>query len=154
MWNTPADLIMGSGFWPFVVSQRFLDLWRARGLAGVDDWKPVQVRGAGDPTYFFPVLPPPHVRADLSSMKMRWMRQPSCSNCESGTVLGYERVVICLDSWDGTDLFELVNRPGEVVASPRLAKWAVEHEISNFALIPANERSVDHTQTWKKEPPA
>jgi hypothetical protein len=150
-WKTPGDVIMGGGFWPFVVSRRFFEIWGAEDLQGVGEWQPVQVQGAGDPDYLLPILPPPHIRADLSLMNMRWMRQPTCFYCESGTVLGYDRLVVCATSWDGSDLFELVNRPGEVIVSPRLAEWAGAHEITNFSLVAADERAVDHTLSWKKQ---
>jgi hypothetical protein len=81
-----GDFIVGDVH-PFLVSQRFKDLYESGGYRGIDSFSPVQLyfrRQLLDAPYYFPRIPPNFHRADLDRCGVKYDPTAICPRCQHG----------------------------------------------------------------------
>lgn len=130
-----GDLVFGTSR-PFLASSRLVQAWSEEGLTGIDSWDPVEVRGQPKGAWFHPTIPVATVRADQSRMTLTWKQPPTCDHCQQGWWTRFEGLALEAATWQGQDLFYLLNLPGFTLVSSRFARWAEAHDFENLELVP------------------
>lgn len=149
-WADLMDCTAGN----LVVSETFKRIYEDYRLQGISEFWPVETRKvrkrkaltAPIPSYFFAELEPAHVRIDSAASGVRRSEPPTCTLCEQGgTLRRMDRIVIREDTWNGEDVFSLLNSPGHIMASERLRFLCEANNLANVYLVPAEDVRIDYT---------
>lgn len=136
-----------------LLSERFVTLWDAEKLVGLDILGPVEITKVIPkkmrtrlPSYFVGRVQ--HSRAVVDDIESgidyeeRW----TCSECRvAENMLRIRRIVLEEDSWAGEDLFIARGLPGFILTSERFKKFCDDRQFANVKLINALDYSIDWT---------
>lgn len=81
-----GDIIVGDVH-PFLVSQKFKDLYEAGGFKGIERFSPVQLyfrRKPLEDAYYYPHIPPNFHKADLDRCGIKYDPDGICPRCQHG----------------------------------------------------------------------
>lgn len=128
-----------------LVSERFLSLFQARGLTGLEEVGPVEIvrldarrMVAAPPRYRCCRVARGRAVVDDAASGLVRARPWACEECRSGgTIEGASRVVLEPGSWSGEDVFKARGLPGKVLVSERFERLCEQEQVTNCALIPA-----------------
>lgn len=130
-----------------LVSERPLGQFRAGGLTGLEDLRPVEIvklrprgRVAAPPRYVCcRVARGRAVVDDVASGLVRERRRDCAEYRFGGTIKGARRVILEPGSWSGEDVFKARGLPGTVLVSERFKALCNQERATNCVLIPAEE---------------
>jgi len=146
-----GDFLWGT-FTPFMVSDRFKEIYEKEGLTGIETFYPhaeivrVGRRKSGDippdmPAYHLVKIP--WGRANMDDEASEIERKPrDCDYCR-GSPKRFERVIIQPGSWLGDDLFIPRGLFGIVLASQRFKEIVEAYGLKNIWLIPSERYAYD-----------
>lgn len=144
-----GDLAFGPGE-EFLVSERFVSLWRHDRLTGLHGFEPVEIVKVRHRGKRFRELPPKYfsvwagrsdVAIDQVRSGMQWVSPatPLCEVCrEGGIKKGWRRIV--LEREPKENVF-VARGLGSVLADQRFKDFCEEHSLKNCPLVPAEEAS-------------
>jgi hypothetical protein len=147
--DKPGDSITGPGFDGFLATTNLQAAYIEASLSGVIDWRPVEIVNWSGSPYRLTVLPDPTARADVARMDIEFSRSPDCSNCQQGTIVGYRGVVVDESTWNGDDIFLLMNL-GLLVVTDRFKTIVDENEFTGLSFEPAS----NFTPAFARQRPA
>lgn len=132
---------------PFLVSERFKDLYQKSGLKGIEEFRPVEVvkirhkrkTSSEPPQYYHVKIVYGKTVIDPVLSQITYYGEPTCSVCRIGTIESYEKTILDLDTWDGADIFSPIGLPGAIVVSEKFRDFVKEHGFTNLELTPAEE---------------
>lgn len=133
-----------------LVSERFVEAFRAEGLTGLEGFHPVEVvrvrsrkKRAGNaltvPRYF--VVWPCFGRAavDLVLNRVRFSKPPTCAECRSTGIDAINGFVLEPGTWGGEDIFRPRGMQGDIVVSERFKNFVERHGFTNMVLTPTEQ---------------
>jgi hypothetical protein len=144
-----GDFIDGVGY-ELLVSERFVEAFRAEGLIGLDGFHPVEVvrvrrmtkrsrKPLTVPRYF--VVWPCFGRAavDLVLNRVRVSEPPTCTECRATGIDATHGFVLEPGTWAGEDIFRPRGMQGRVVVSERFKDFVERHGLTNMRLTPTED---------------
>ncbi|WNG26411.1 hypothetical protein F0U62_22050 [Cystobacter fuscus] len=138
-----GDFIDGVGY-ELLVSERFVEAFRAEGLTGLEGFHPVEVvrvrrmKKKREPLtvlrYF--VVWPCFGRAavDLVLNRVRFSTPPTCTECRATGINATHGFVLEPGTWAGEDIFRPRGMQGKVVVSERFNRFVERHGLTNMRL--------------------
>jgi hypothetical protein len=121
--------------------------WRAfeeAGIQGLADPLPVdmvEVRGPVDRKLaenYLLARVQPGASVDRVKSGLKTSEGDVCPVCGSaGTIEGYDRVAVDMDSWLGLDVFRVNGLPGPILVAPRVREVCQDSALSICKLVPA-----------------
>jgi hypothetical protein len=146
--NRLGDFIFGDAN-PFLVSQKFNDLYIAGSFKGIASFSPVQLyfrKQLLEATYFFPHIPPNHNKIDYDRCGITYDPAAICPRCQLGGKVDNSGMTgtYWLDEGAITeDVFEN-NAAGHYAFSQRLKDAMEAAGITNTLFVPAAEFVPSH----------
>ncbi|OJH38658.1 hypothetical protein BON30_20715 [Cystobacter ferrugineus] len=144
-----GDFIDGVGY-ELLVSERFVEAFRAEGLTGLEGFQPVEVvrvrrmtkrsrKPLTVPRYF--VVWPCFGRAavDLVLNRVRVSSPPTCTECRATGIDATHGFVLEPGTWAGEDIFRPRGMQGKVVVSERFKDFVERHGLTNMVLTPTEQ---------------
>jgi hypothetical protein len=156
-----ADFVFAVSGGDVLVSQKFHDIYHARGLSGIKAFDAVTVLGVKSRRRNLS-LPPPYYRVivtrgkpnlDVIASGFEWVTPPTCSHCRSGNFKRWKRLVLEPGSWTGEDIFHPLGLGGTIMVSERFKRACDENGITNAIFTPAEEAGHD-SYPWEKPTPS
>jgi hypothetical protein len=145
----PGDFIQVNGAGTnLIISERFVDAYRAAGLTGLQGFGPVEVlkvqRQRGSPkrksftlqSYFAVTMTFGSALVDEARSHILRPRPFDCDYCRAIGTDGINGFTLEPESWNGDDAFQPRGLPGTLVVSERFARLVTEHGLTNMDLIP------------------
>ncbi len=148
-----GDFVAGAGGCDFLVSKRFVSLYKEEKLSGIQEILPINIIQMGttkkakqmDPPKLFGVyLSRSMTRVNYDEMGIDWMTKPSIDYCKTcgpgggssgGSWRSRERIVIEKDTWTGEDFFHPINHGGTYILSNNAADFILRHKFTNTEVI-------------------
>ena len=144
-----GDFISGSAY-DLLISERFMEAFRAEGLTGLEGFHPVEVcrvrcmrkrprKPLPVPRYY--VVWPCFGRGavDLVLNRVRFSTPPTCTECRSTGIDATHGFVLEPGTWGGEDIFRPRGMQGKVVVSERFKDFAERHGLTNMVLTPTEQ---------------
>jgi hypothetical protein len=129
-----------------MVSERFLDGYRASGMSGIAHIDPpAEIVRVGNRPIGSVFPPPPRYHnvwyvyggASLDEGRSGAVRPPvNCAHCRR-SIDGFERVILEDGSWRGDDIFDSFGLPGHILVTSRFKELCDEWEMTGATFIPA-----------------
>jgi len=156
-----GDFLWGP-FSPFMVSERFKQVYYQEGLRGiVHFWPPAEiVRMGTKKTGGLTPQPPTYCLVEInwdgaamdekaSEVVVQYPGKPECSCCrQSGRgLLKQKGIFLEAGSWKGEDMFR-ARGTGEILVSEWLREVAERHKLRNVRFIPAEKYGYEHPGRW------
>jgi hypothetical protein len=145
-----GDVVFAPGM-DFLVSERFLEAWRAERLSGLFGLKEVEIlkirpkRAAPkDPPRFFLALAGYGMtQLDERQSEITREGQVDCGQCMGGAeVKAISRLMIDVASWSGEDIFVPWGLRGYLMASERVLALRDKYGLTNINLAQADDLSI------------
>jgi hypothetical protein len=144
-----GDFIDGVGY-ELLVSERFVEAFRAEGLTGLEGFHPVEVLRARRmrkksrtplTVPHYSVVWPCFGRAavDLVLNRVRFSTPPTCAECRATGIDATHGFVLEPGTWAGEDIFRPRGMQGKVIVSERFKDFVERHELTNIRLTPTEE---------------
>jgi len=153
-----GDLIEAGGN-DVLVSHRFKHHYETHELKGLMGFEPVEIvrvkrhrkSNADLPEYFKASVVRSQTSIDQEASGFEWQDdQPVCPEClwkqASGTLRGYNSIIIKSGSWAGEDIFCPRGSPVNVIVSSRFRDVCLENQLRNVVFLPADRYA------WHKKP--
>lgn len=146
-----GDLIWGT-MSPFVVSSRFKQAYKTKGLEGVVRFGPackIVRLGNRKPQDLLVPLPEYHLvtiywnGANLDDARSGALRTEVTCSFDRDSVRKLERIVLEPNSWQGADLFGVRGLPGLTLATDKFKRMVDDYSITNVMLIPIEKYGYD-----------
>jgi len=152
-----GDFVAGAGGCDFLVSERFISLYKEEGLTGIHEILPINIIQMGTTKKSKQMIPPKlfgvyllrsMTRVNYDEMGIDWMTEPSNDYCRlcgpgggssGGSWKSRERIVIEQDTWNGEDLFHPINHSGTYMLSSDAADFISKYDFTNAEVIPAKQ---------------
>lgn len=143
-----GDFVESTGY-DFLVSERFVEAFRAEGLTGLQGFYPVEVerlrkrsrkpRTATVPRYFAVTACFGRGAVDESLSRLRRSTPVTCSECRSTGVDSIHGLILEPDTWQGEDVFRPRGLQGLILVSERFASFVQRHGLTNMKLTPTEQ---------------
>jgi len=144
-----GDFIKKSAY-DLLLSERFVDAFRAEALTGLDDFHPVEVvqvrrmkkrpcQPLTIPSYSVASTCFGRAAVDLMLNRARTTKPITCLECRSTTINAIHGVILEPGTWQGEDIFRPRGLPGTLVVSERFKDFVERHRLTNIRLTPAEQ---------------
>lgn len=134
-----GDLVFGSGV-DLLVSSRFMEAWKKRGMVGLVGFESVQIVRAQGPAekreYYHVDLVAGEVSVDEANSSIDRVRPITCDVCRASDIRSISTLALDENQWQGEDIFVAKGLPGFRIASERFLKLVNEVSIRNAFLTP------------------
>ena len=152
-----GDFIDGPGGCDFLVSNRFLELYKKEKLSGIDKIIPINVSRMGTtkktktltaPRIFGLYLRHTLTQVIHNEMGVTWASNPDpdyCRLCGPGGGGGFgimksrEKIVVDNKTWTGDDIFYAINLPGEILLSEKATHIILNNNLTNVTITSCEE---------------
>jgi hypothetical protein len=132
----------------FLMSSHAADSWRASGLRGIGEYRPVVVvshRPAAlpPPAYNRPILDQSTTAIDTEQTIVKSGTEISCRVCLSRDLDAVGAIAIDASTWNGEDIFTPRGLPGFVIVSDRFKQFVANAELTNVRLLRVDQHRWD-----------
>lgn len=156
-----GDFVKVPGY-EVLVSERFVEAFRAEGLTGFPSFHPVEVsRVRGKRKGSKPVNVPRYLLAspcygraavDLARSRIRHVQPVTCPECRYGGAEAIHGFALEPGTWAGEDVFRPRGLRGLIVVSERFARLVERHGLTNMRLTPIEEYVWDPLEKGPPQP--
>jgi hypothetical protein len=145
----PGDYARGPGY-ERLISERFVESFRAEGLTGLGGFHPVEVlrvrcmrKRPRQPL----IMPRYYVASpcfgqgavDLVLNRVRFSKPPTCTECRSTGIDAINGFVLEPGTWAGEDIFRPRGMQGDIVVSERFKDFVERQGLTNMVLTPTEQ---------------
>ncbi|WP_031498124.1 imm11 family protein [Bryobacter aggregatus] len=140
----PYDVASSIGGSFVILSAKAIAAMDASGIQGAQERIPIHLLPNDGPVvkldYYMAEVAHWSAEVDPVASGFKWREEPTCPECRIADILlGYDRVAVVKNSWNGDDLFTLRGLMSVVVVSEKFVEVCRKFRLSVCSLVPTEQ---------------